>query len=270
MIKNLAIGGGSNRTFLLLAVLLGALAAVLIGVYLSQAGDKSSSGGSAVTVPVAVASINIPASTRITQDMLVVKQISADAVLLGAFSSTDTVVGQVTQLPITAGEQILPSKVTSADVALANFGGNAPLSLIVPQGKRAFAISLSPVGAVGGLLRAGDFIDIILSGGAGTNVDGKAALAPGAACFVAQNIEVLAVGTTIKNNSGAGNVDSVASNGTDNAAQSATLAVSPDQTWWLAAAQQSVNQQGVGNQLWVSLRSFGDRDVNAALPACAI
>ena len=39
MIKNLAIGGGSNRLLLIFALVLGLTAAVLVGVYLSSLND---------------------------------------------------------------------------------------------------------------------------------------------------------------------------------------------------------------------------------------
>lgn len=269
MIKNLALGGGQNRAYLALALVLGLIAAILIGVFLSQAGGGSGGGTTVNTVPVVVAAKDIPAFTRVTEDMVVVKSLSVDSALSGAFASTDKVVGQVTQVPVAAGEQLLPTRVTSTDVALANFGGNAPLSLIVPSGKRAFAIALSEVGSVGGLLRPGDFVDVILSGSAVGATGGKTLLTPGSACFIAQDIQVLAVGQTIKK-SGTDDANSIAATGPDNAAKSATLAVSPDEAWWLAAAQQSVNQQGVGNQLWISLRAFGDRGANASLPACGV
>ena len=67
MIKNLAIGGGSNKLLLISALVLGLLCAVLIGVYLTSLEDGGGSGStSSATVPVVVATVDIPAATTIT------------------------------------------------------------------------------------------------------------------------------------------------------------------------------------------------------------
>ena len=265
MIKNLAIGAGSNRTMLLLALVLGVLSAVLIGVYLSSVdnGGGTSSGGA--TVPVVVAAHDIAAGTRITDDMVSVKNIAADAVLTYAFQTTKSVVGQVTQVPLVSGEQIVPAKVTATGEALAQFGANPPLSLVVPTGMRAFSIYVSQVGAVGGLLRAGDHIDVILSS---TVKSPDVQTNTSTACYIGQNIEVLAVAQSIKTAAAKGEAGALASSSTDPAATTATLAVTPDQAWWLAAAQANVTQNGVGRQLWVSLRPFGDKAQAGAVPVC--
>src|SRR3990172_4456916 len=199
MIKNLAIGGGSNRALLLVALVLGVVSAVLVGVFLSQAGGDGGGTVSGVTKPAVVASQDIPANTRITADMVTVKNLPEDAVLASVLTDAAEAVGKVTQVPLAAGEQVLPAKVRGTAVALAQFGDTPPLAFLVPEGKRAFAIRLSDVASVGGLLRPGDFVDIILSGGAPGVADRATFLTPGSGCYVVQDVEVLAVGTQVKN-----------------------------------------------------------------------
>ena len=114
MIKNQAIGGRTNRALILLGLFLGLVSAALVVVYLSKANDSGGgnvSGGAGT--PVVVASQGIPAGTRVTEDMLTLKSIAADAVLPDVFRKTKDVVGQVTRVPFVAGEQVLPSKVTA-------------------------------------------------------------------------------------------------------------------------------------------------------------
>ncbi len=265
MIKNLAIGGGSNRLLLVFAVVLGVLSAVLIGVYLSNAGGSTSTSSAGDTVPVVVAAHDIPAMTRITEDMVSVNKLPASAVLTYAFQATQSVVGQVTQVPLVSGEQIIPAKVTATGEALAQFGSNPPLSLVVPQGMRAFSIYVNKVGAVGGLLRAGDHVDVVLSNTV-KSPDGQTTTST--ACYVGQDVEVLAVAQAIKTSGAQGEAGALASTGTDPEATSATLAVTPDQVWWLAAAQENISQSGVGRQLWVSLRPFGEKAQANSLPVC--
>jgi len=268
MIKNLAIGSKGVRLQLVLGLALGLLAAVLIAVYLNQAGKETSPSGSQ-TQAVVVASTDIPANTRVTADMLSLKALPSSVLLPGVFTKPDQVVGQVTQVPILAGEQVIQSKVTSSTVALSEFGDNAPLSLLVPPGKRAFSVRVSPVAASGGLIRPGDYVDVVLSGAAAGVENGQAFLARGSACYVVQDVEVLAVDSNIKKATAEG-AQGVAASGSKTDAVSATLSVTPDQAWWLAAAQQSVDDKKVGVQLWLALRPFGEHGQLENIPNCGV
>lgn len=271
MIKNAAIRGGSNRGLLLFALLLGLVSAVLIGVFLSQASKGGGGGGSGAGVSVVVASQDIPALTRISAGMVTVKDLPQDAILPGVFNKTESVVGQVTQVPLTAGEQIIANKVTATGAALQQLGGDVPLSFTIPEGKRAFSIGVSQIGAAGGLVRAGDFVDVILSGEmevAGQEVN--TGLAPGAACYVLQDVEVLAVGQHLKQRGTGDDASGIASSQADAEALSATLAVTPDQAWRLAATQRGLSQGNVTVPLWISLRPFGERGDSGGLPVCGV
>jgi pilus assembly protein CpaB len=192
--------------------------------------------------------------------MLTVKELPRDLVLTGTFTSFDQAVGQTTKVQIVAGEQVMPTKVTSAASAITTFGETAPLSLVIPQGKRAFSIFLSPVAAAGGLSRPGDRVDILLS----TAGDGSA----GDACYILQDVEVLAVGETLKRTASEGDTSGIAAAGVNSAANSMTLAVTPGEARQLAAYQKTVDDADVGQQLWVSLRPFGERGATGDTPAC--
>jgi len=263
MIKNIAIGG-SNKALLLLALLMGLVCAVLVGVYLSGL-DSNESGGGAIgaSVPVVVAAADIPAQTSITAEMVTVREVPADLVLAGSFAEVAPVLGKKTQVQIVAGQQILPTNAIDANAAQEVFGPDAPISLLIPEGKRAFAIYVSSVASVGGLARAGDHIDL-LSTQEVTGSDGDNAAVN--ACVVLQDVQVLAIGATLLQT---GNDASAISGVNPNPdANTMTLAVTPEQVIQLAAIQRSVSDSSVGSQMWVSLRPYGDSSV-AAVPACS-
>ena len=266
MIKNLAIGSGNNRTLLLAALLLGLISAILIGIYLSSLDGGEEALPPVTTRTVVVAAAEITPLTQITAEMLVVKSIPLDLVLTGAFTDTEDAIGQTAQVSIVPGEQILQSKITSPDSALDFFGDEAPLSLIIPEGMRAFTIATSSVGAAGGLVRPGDYVDLILTGEAIDAPDG--ALVGASACYALQNVEVLALNSSLKQTTSSSDAAGIAAVEANSEASRATLAVSSEEAWQLAAAQRSVSGGGVEKQLWMSLRPFGDTSVNAALPTC--
>lgn len=270
MIKTLAIGTGSNRLRLMLGLLLGIIGAALTVVYLAQGSGNESGGQSGATAAVVVATQDIPANTKITADMVTVKQLPVGVVLQGAFRDTTGVVDKVTSVSIVSGEQVLTSRVSSSSIALAEYGDKAPLSLLVPEGRRAFSLKTSEVAAAGGLIRGGDHVDVILSGGAAGVENSQAFLASGSACYVVQDIEVLAVGNAVKRVATDGGPAGVAAAATNPEAVSVTLAVTPEEAWWLAAAQQAVNEDKVGNQLWVALRPFGEHGAVGNLPVCGV
>src|SRR5689334_16156767 len=133
----------ANRRLIMAAVGLGLLGALL--VYLSassRGGGSSSSAPSSEGVPVVVAKADIPARTKITAPMVEVRLVPADAASGLGYKDATQVVGQVTRFPIAANEQVLTSKVVS--LAGTTVAGRS-LSYVVPQGKRAIAISASDV-----------------------------------------------------------------------------------------------------------------------------
>jgi Flp pilus assembly protein CpaB len=262
MIKNLAIGG-SNRGLLLLALLMGAVCAALVGVYLSGLESGGGSGETSATVPVVVAARDIPAQTLIAEDMLVVKDMPEDLALVGSFTQPADLVGLRTQIALVAGQQLQTTNASDATIAQEAFGPDAPLSLVIPAGKRAFAIYVSPVASVGGLARSGDYVDLMLS--SATGEEGDASTAP--TCLAMQDIQVLAVGQTPLRPAAEGDptgIDAVAANPQ---ASTYTLAVTDQQAMQLAAAQEGVSESSVGQQLWVVLRPFGDHTPTNG-PAC--
>ncbi|PKB14514.1 pilus assembly protein CpaB [Novosphingobium kunmingense] len=81
----------------------------------------------------------------------------ATSVPVGAFTSIEEVTrNRVALRPIVPGEPILASKVSGTD-------GRATLSANLPLGQLAYAIPVNDVAGVGGFVRPGDVVDVILT-----------------------------------------------------------------------------------------------------------
>ena len=278
MIKNQALGGRSNRGVLLLGLFLGIVSAVLIVVYLSQAGEGGGgevSGG--VMTPVVVASVDIAAGTRIVEGMVETKDIAADTVLAGVFPDTEGVIGQVVRVPLVAGEQVILTKVTATGAAIAD-GENPPLAFVIPEGKRAVSIQVSNVIGASGLIRPGDYVDVILAvqiqvGSGDGNSDGSQNQI---AQTILQNVLVLSVDQDVTRAVvSEGEAAPVVGDGTEvnSEATTVTLAVSPAHGEVLTVAEACATPR-----LALALRGFGDstpvanRTVwaeDGAAPTCA-
>lgn len=146
--------GRVNRRFLLLALILAGLFAVLAYTALSSNGG----GGSTTTdqIPIVVAKVPIPAGTRITDAMIELADFPADRVSASSISDVGLVVGQVARYNIEAQEPLYLSKVASTTVT----GENA-LAYVVEDGMRGEAITVQQVVTAGGLLLPGDHADVL-------------------------------------------------------------------------------------------------------------
>jgi len=150
--------GRTNRKFLIVALLFGAVTAALFYAVTARGGSSTStSKASAGDATVVVAKVPIKQRTTITADMLELKSISASAVVGGAYTNVNDAVGKVTKFPIDLNQQI----VASAVVDIANPVGAAALADVVPTGRRAMSIQASQVLSAGGLILPGDYIDLV-------------------------------------------------------------------------------------------------------------
>jgi pilus assembly protein CpaB len=146
-------GRKSSRRSLMVAVVFGVLSAVLVLSYLKSARGGGENKG-LVTVPVVFALRDIPERTQIKEGMLEVRQIPADAAHVLAIQEKNRAVGQITRVPIAAGEQVLSNKI-------ADQVRDVGFSASVPEGRRAVAVAVDEVVASGGHIAPGDFVDVI-------------------------------------------------------------------------------------------------------------
>lgn len=266
MIKSHALGGKSNRALVFLGLFLGLVSAVLVVVYLSSAGGDGGgdvSGG--VVTPVVVANQSIPVGARVTKEMVTLKPLSSDAVLQGAYRDTSDVVGQVARVPLVAGEQVIPTKVTKTGAAIADTE-NPQLAYVVPEGQRAVAVQVDSVIGASGLILPGDYVDVILTvkvqrtyaeEQAGVFLEsGKDQIAR----TVLQNAQVLSidqdVAVTVPDGDAEGAPAVAEGSDTNPEATTVTLAVSPVHGEVLTAAENCGNN--FSGRLALALRPFGD------------
>lgn len=143
---------GNKRAFLIAAVF-GVVAGVLSLTYLRNA-KSDGAAANIVTVPVIVATRDIPERTVIREGMIEIKQVPADTRHNLALTEKQAAVGTLTRGEIIAGEQVLRNKIAD-QVRDVGFSAN------IPQGKRGVAIKVDEVVSSGGLIGVGDFVDVI-------------------------------------------------------------------------------------------------------------
>lgn len=186
--------GGSSRTGLLLAGALAAVTGILIFAALrseNDGGTKSVSGGAETAV--VVARLNIPARTAIQPDMVEVVRVPSNALLGGAFSSSDLAVGRVARIPIYKGEQLVQDKLATTKSELG-------LSYIVPAGHVGLAMKVDKVIGAGGLIRPGDRVDVMAVVDVKyTDIASDKQFTETRSFYLAENVEVLAVEQKLEN-----------------------------------------------------------------------
>jgi pilus assembly protein CpaB len=254
-------GVAGSRRPLIIALILGAVAAGLVVAFLAS---RDNGGSQAVitagTVSVVVARNDVPVGTKITEDMVEVKQIPATAAISDPVSDLKEIVGQVSRFPVNSNEQFSRGRLIQAPQAKS-------LSFSVPQGLRGVAVPVDKTTSPTELLSPGDFVDVIVSGNAVNLAIGAqsvpAAAANGtnfkAAVTLLQNVQVLSIEKNFVNNGVP--YDSTVRGTPDDKTSGTyvTLALAPDQAQllWLTIQEGKVT---------LTLRSFGDSKIAELSP----
>ena len=136
----------------ILAIACAVIVAIGALVFMKSTGEEE-----VVTKNVVVMTMNVPQNTVITAEMLGIKAIPEEYVLAGAYTSTEGIIGKVSKVDLTAGEQLHASR-------LIDVGNRATssLSMLIEEGMRAVTISVNPVKGVSNMIRPGDKIDVLL------------------------------------------------------------------------------------------------------------
>jgi pilus assembly protein CpaB len=247
MLKVMALGNRGNRLTLILALLLGVLAAALTAVYLSSAGgDGGDSAGAPVieTTPAVVAAEEIAAGTRITAEMVSVKAIPLELALPDLLAQSEDVVGKVALVAIVPGEQVVASRVTAVtdegqvleaqSIADAIPLAKPPATCEIDNcGQRAASVAVEPFTSSGGQILPGDRVDVVL------------AFQDGGAITIIQDVEVLSIDQEIlkvitvpATEEEAENRSQVSESEENPEATTATLAVWPDEAQILTAGEE--------------------------------
>lgn len=139
---------------LLISLVLAVAAVILVLSFLKEQEKKLLELSAAVVV--AQASRDIPQGTRITEDIVSLVEVPKKYLQPGNKSAVDSLLDREAATTILKGTQITESHLVPPGRA----GG---LSTMIPSDKVAFSLAMSDVTAVSGLLRPGDFVDVLLT-----------------------------------------------------------------------------------------------------------
>jgi len=191
-----------------------------------------------------VAAEEIATGTRITAEMVTVKAIPTELVLLDVLAQSEDVVGKVALVPLIPGEQVVASRVAAVSEAgqileAESLADTVPLTKppatceIDNCGQRAVSVAVAPLTSSGGQIRPGDRVDVVL------------AFQDGGAITIMQDIEVLSIDQeilkviTVPATDEEDETRSQLSAAEENPeATTATLAVWPDQAQILTAGEE--------------------------------
>ncbi len=203
-------------------------------------------------LPTLVATRDIPPHVRLDETMVVRKDVPRTWQQPKALTKVDDVIGQITSVPIFAGEQVVATKLVTAD--------DAGLAYYVPTGTRAIALGVDVFNAVGGHIKAGNHVDILgnFDFGSGEKSDLRTVT-------IMQDVQVLSVVDDIGTIT-ARQVRSLPPEGVEAAPEEApptpsetlmtsatiTVAVAPDAAQRLAMAQELGRLTLVLRSLWES------------------
>jgi len=146
----------SNKGLLSIALVLSLVTSFLIYTYLKSASNKEIVG-----VPVMVAKVEIPPKTKITPDMVQEIKVPAEYLQPGAVSSLNNVVGIISRERILSGEQITERRLVLEGKAVGFTG-------VIPRDKRAITVAVNEITGVAGFVKAGDYIDLVVTFDGGT------------------------------------------------------------------------------------------------------
>ena len=202
-----------------------------------------------------VAKQDIPKGSLIDPNMLDTAIIPSKFVQPQAASSLDRVSGMVVVAPISKGEQITLSKLTNTKNA-----GGGDLAGITPAGKRAISIAVDNIALLGGMVKPGDYVDIIalmqipVQGPDGQQVN-QVVVYP-----LFQNVLVLAVGQNTGGIVSQGSRYATTESSNVSGPPLVTVALSSQDASFMAFVQ----EQG---KIRLTLRSPADAKVESTIPA---
>jgi len=257
-LQELALSRG-NRGLMIVALVAALIAAVLVFVALSSNDDGGNAPVTdATTKSVVVATQDIAAGDEVSAAMVNVIQVPDSILVKGAYADSALIVGQRTRYGIAQGEQITPSKIGTV------VKGEG-LQFVVPEGKRAVALSVQELTAFGGLGLPGNHVDVI----AVYKIKNAPGLAENEYILrtetILQNVELLAIAQEAqepvpKPTEGENPQDTNTTTSGQLPAEveeqpragTATVALSPEEVQVLIDFQQRAER------VWLSLRPFGD------------
>lgn len=189
-----------DRRIILIAVglLLGAFAVMLVNIHVKQEKERVRKELEEELkqriknlVPVLIAKRNISIGEYITSEMVEMKLVPQKYLLPRAVSSIERISGMRVIAPIAKGEQITLSKLMREDVLKTR-----SLAMATPIGKRAITISVDDISGLAGMIKPGDYVDVLAIINVPTQVGNKQ-VNQLVTLPLFQNVLVLAVGQSL-------------------------------------------------------------------------
>lgn len=134
------------------AVLLGLVAAAGIWQYLSQAQQQVKK--LTATRPVVVTSKEIPAGTKLTKEVLAIKEVPTQTVPKDYPGSIESLKGRIVR------SRLQPDEIIN-ETRLVGEGAAGGLTVVIPPGFRAVTIKVNEVTGVAGFVKPGDHVDLV-------------------------------------------------------------------------------------------------------------
>lgn len=110
-----------------------------------------------VKTGVLTASVNIPPNTPITAEMVGITQLPAEAAHASALVNEAAALGKFSKYQITAGEQVLSTKLISPEGG----GGDGTLAYEIKPGMRAISIGVGNLSGLVGMIKPQNTVDVI-------------------------------------------------------------------------------------------------------------
>ena len=252
-----------QKLILISGIVLGVVAIVMTKMYLDQQqqiiqekAKKAIANMQANQTAVLVAKQDVAKGSIIEPGMFDTSIVPNKFVQPQAVTSLDRITGMVTVAPISKGEQISLSKLTNVKQT-----GGGDLAGVTPSGKRAISIVVDNIASLSGMVRPGDYVDVLATlqvpmQGANGQIVNQIAVVP-----LFQNVLVLAIGQNtggVAVTSGSRYAEAPASSSTGNIL--ITLALGPQEANLIAFVQ----EQG---KIRLTMRSPADAKVEALAPA---
>lgn len=203
------------KLWFLLTIALGVVATMLAANYLKKIETEAVQQ---VMEPVVLASQKIPQGTRITREMLVIKEMPAEFIHSQAISDPNDVVEKFSTVDLLPEQPILSGQLTSENTA-------KELPYKIPEGKRAITIAVNSSTGVGGHIKPGHKVDILVSYEVPEEGQKEEEAGVLKVITLLQDVEVLAVGADLQKKEEL------------QPAENVTLAVAPEQAQNLFLAE---------------------------------
>lgn len=142
----------NGRLFIILGVGLACLAVALAFLMFTNANSSQAVEKEAAPVRVVIAARDIPQHQILRAEDLMEEQVDKDLLKGGEVLVKSEVIGKASKTALVKGQRLM-----SADLEISGLTND------IEKGKRAVAMPVDRLNTVGGLLREGDYIDIIFS-----------------------------------------------------------------------------------------------------------